>query len=166
MYPWISRTLDFWLQFFEKMCGLYMDVYCNDECTGFLMWLPCYCSSWIYKPTRTKKSRYMYSLLVYNENHKQTIQYIKNINGTSSLVEAGSTIQNECKSTGHYKIQFVSCSCANVDRSERKKNYEKSQIETRLWSNGTMREKIFLEKKQVRDMTNTKHELKRKQLKY
>ena len=29
MYPWISRTLDFWLQFFEKKCGLYMDVYGN-----------------------------------------------------------------------------------------------------------------------------------------
>ena len=28
------------------------------------------------------------------------------------------------------------------------------------------KKKIFLEKKQVRDMTNTKHELKRKQLKY
>ena len=24
---WISRTLDFWLQFCEKKCGLYMDVY-------------------------------------------------------------------------------------------------------------------------------------------
>ena len=27
MYPWISRTLDLWLQFCEKKCGLYMDVY-------------------------------------------------------------------------------------------------------------------------------------------
>ena len=27
MYPWISRTLDFGLQFCEKKCGLYMDVY-------------------------------------------------------------------------------------------------------------------------------------------
>ena len=27
MYPWISRTLDFWLQFCEKKCGLHMDVY-------------------------------------------------------------------------------------------------------------------------------------------
>ena len=27
MYPWISRTLDFWLQFCEKKCFLYMDVY-------------------------------------------------------------------------------------------------------------------------------------------
>ena len=77
------------------------------------------CISCIYKPT--KKSRYMYSLLVYNENHKQTIQYNKNINGTPSIVEAVSTIQKECKSTGQYKIHFVSCSCANVDRSERKK---------------------------------------------
>lgn len=29
MYPWISRTLDFWLQFCEKKCGLYIDVYGN-----------------------------------------------------------------------------------------------------------------------------------------
>ena len=27
MYPWISRTLDFKLQFCEKKCGLHMDVY-------------------------------------------------------------------------------------------------------------------------------------------
>ena len=75
----------------------------NNECTGFLMWLPCYCISCIYKPT--KKSKYTYALLVYNENHIQTIQYTKNINGTASLVEAVSTIQKEYKSTGHYKIQ-------------------------------------------------------------
>ena len=34
MYPWISCTLDFWLQFFEKMCGLYMDVYGNCNIFG------------------------------------------------------------------------------------------------------------------------------------
>ena len=27
MYPWISRTLEVWLQFCEKKCGLYMNVY-------------------------------------------------------------------------------------------------------------------------------------------
>ena len=27
MHPWISRTLDFWLQFGEKKCSLSMDVY-------------------------------------------------------------------------------------------------------------------------------------------
>mgnify|MGYP006973436574 CR=1 FL=1 len=31
MYPWISRTLDFWLQFCEKKCGLYMDVYGSSK---------------------------------------------------------------------------------------------------------------------------------------
>ena len=51
----------------------------------------------------------------------------------------------------------------NVDRSERR---QKSQTETRL--NEAMepsKKKIFLEKKQVRDMSNN-HELKMKQLKY
>ena len=86
---------------------------------GFLMCLPCYCISCIYKPT--KKSKYMHSLLVHKENHTQTIQYTKAINGTASLVEAISIIKKEYKSTGHYRIQFVTCSCANVDRSEREK---------------------------------------------
>ena len=128
------------------------------------MWLPCYCISCIYKPT--KKSKYMYSLLVYNENLIQTIQYTKNINGTASLVEAVSTIQKEYKSTtGHYKIQFVSCSSANVYRSERKKimkNYRQKQDYEAMEPS---RKEILLEKKQVRDMAN-KHELKMKQLKY
>ena len=88
------------------------------------MWLPCYCISCIYKPT--KKSKYMYFLLIYKDNHTQTIQYTESINGTASLVEAITSIQKEYKSTGHYKIQLVTCSCANVDRSERKKNDEKS----------------------------------------
>ena len=79
------------------------------------MWLSCYCISCIYKPT--KKSKYIYSLLVYNEKHIQPIQYVKNINGTASLVEAISCVQKEYKSAGHYKIQFVSCSCVNVEVS-------------------------------------------------
>ena len=106
----------------------------------------------------------MYSLLVYNENHIQTIQYTKNIKGTASLVEAGSTNQKEYKSTGHYKIQFVSCPSANVDRSERKKimkNYRQKQDCEAMEPS----KKEILEKEQVRDMTN-KRELKMKQLKY
>ena len=35
----------------------------------------------------------MYSLLVYNENYIQPIQYITNISGTASLVEAISYIE-------------------------------------------------------------------------
>ena len=128
------------------------DAIINNECTGFLMWLPCYCISCIYKPT--KKSKYTYALLVFNENHIQTIQYTKNINGTASLVEAVSTIQKEYKSTGHYKIQFVSCSCANVDRSERKKNMKNHRQKQDYEAMEPSKKKIFLEKKQVRDMTN------------
>ena len=37
MYPWISRTLDFGLQFCEKKCGLYMDVYGNSSHTLIVM---------------------------------------------------------------------------------------------------------------------------------
>ena len=133
----------------------------NDDCTGFLMWLPCYCISCIYKPT--KKSKYMYSILVYNENHIQTIQYTNNINGTASLVEAVSSIQKEFKSAGHYKIQFVSCSCANVDRSERKKLMKNQRQKQDYEAMEPSKKRILLEKKQVRDMTNT-HELKMKQL--
>lgn len=124
------------------------------------MRLPCYCISCIYKPT--KKSKYIYSLLVCNENHIQPIHDNKNMNGTASLVEAISSIQKEYKSAGNYKIQFVSCLCANVSRSDRKKNYEKSETETRILSNGAIKKTNIL-RKERRDMTN-KHELKMKQL--
>ena len=63
-----------------------------------------HCISCIYKPT--KNSKYVYSLLVYNKNHIQTIQYTKNINDAASLVEAVGTIQKEYRSPGHYQIQF------------------------------------------------------------
>ena len=90
---------------------------------------------------------------------------LKKINGTASLVEAVSTIQKEYKSTGHYKIQFVSCSCANVDRNERKKIMKNHRQKQDYEAMESSKKKIFLEKKQVRDMTN-KHKLKMKQLKY
>ena len=35
MYPWITRILDFCLQFCEKKCGLYMDVYGSCHFTDF-----------------------------------------------------------------------------------------------------------------------------------
>jgi len=76
----------------------------NSECTGFSMWFSCCCVSCIFKPT--KKSKYLYSLLVYDGNHVTLIQHTKNISGTASVVEAISKIQKEYKSPGHYKIQF------------------------------------------------------------
>ena len=44
----------------------------NSECTGFLMRFSCYCISCIFKPT--KKSKYLYCLLAYDENHETPIQ--------------------------------------------------------------------------------------------
>jgi len=40
------------------------DAISNNECTGFLMWFESYCISCIFKST--KRSKYVYSLLVYN----------------------------------------------------------------------------------------------------
>ena len=125
------------------------------------MWLPCYYISCIYKAI--KRSNYMCSLLVYNENHKQTIQYSKNINGTASLVEAvrnasllGITKYNIC-------IMFI-CKI-NVDRSQRKKKWKITDRNKTMKQCNHQRKKTFLEKKQVRDMINN-HELKMKQLKH
>ena len=72
------------------------------------MWCSCYCISFILKPT--KKLKYLYCLLAYDENHETPIQHTKNINGTASVVEAISKIQNKSKSPGHYKIQISSMS--------------------------------------------------------
>ena len=53
----------------------------------------------------------------------------------------------------------------NVDRSERKKNMENHRQKQDYEAMEPSKKKKFLEKKQVRDMTNN-HELKMKQLKY
>lgn len=60
---------------------------------------------------------------------------------------------------GITKYNFVSCSCANADRSERKKitkNHTQKQVFEAMEPS---KKKISLEKKQVRDMEN-KDELK------
>ena len=57
----------------------------NSDYTGFVMWFSGYCISCIFKPT--KKSKYLYSLLNFNQSRTPPIQYTKNINGTSFLVE-------------------------------------------------------------------------------
>ena len=58
----------------------------NSECTGFFISFSLYCISCTFKPT--KRSKYMYSPMLYNERDTSPIQYTKNINGMASLVEA------------------------------------------------------------------------------
>ena len=91
----------------------------NSECTGFLMWFSVFCMTCIFKPT--KRSKYVYSLLLFNESQLPLIEYTKTVNSTASLVAAISNIQKLHDAGGYYKIQFITCSAKAVVRVERKK---------------------------------------------
>ena len=75
----------------------------NGECTGFLMWFSVFCMTCIFKPT--KRSKYVYSLLLFNESQLPLIEYTKTINSTASLVVAISNIKKLHNAGGYYKIQ-------------------------------------------------------------
>ena len=45
----------------------------NSECTRFLMWFSVFCMTCIFK--HTKRSKYVYSLLVFNESQMPLIEY-------------------------------------------------------------------------------------------
>ena len=91
----------------------------NSECTGFLMWFSVFCTTCIFKPT--KRSKYVYSLLVFTESQLPLIEYTKTVNSTASLVAAISNIQKLHNTGGYNKIQFITCSAKAVVRAERKK---------------------------------------------
>ena len=91
----------------------------NSECTGFLISFSSYCISCTFKPT--KRSKHMYSPLLYNKRDTSSIQYTKTINGMASLVDAIRKILEKYNTLGQYRILFGTCSCKVVDRKERKK---------------------------------------------
>ena len=117
----------------------------NSECSGFLISFSSYCISCTFKPT--KRSKHMYSLLLYNERHTSPIQYTKNKNGMASLFDAFRKILEKYNTLGQYRILFVTCSCKEVDRKERKKLMIKHRKKTTLKSNRTSREKNILGEK-------------------
>ena len=78
------------------------DVILNNECTGFLMRFETYCVSCILKSTN--RSKYVYSLLVYNKSHIPPIQFTKCIDGIPSLDDVICKIQKEHKSSEPYTI--------------------------------------------------------------
>lgn len=47
----------------------------NSQCTGFLMWFSVFCMTCIFKPT--KRSKYIYSLLLFNESQLPLDEYTK-----------------------------------------------------------------------------------------
>ena len=71
--------------------------------------------------TPTKRSKYVYSLLLFNESQLPLIEYTKTVNSTASLVAAISNIQKLHNAGGYYKIQFITCSAKAIVRVERKK---------------------------------------------
>ena len=73
-----------------------------SECTGFLIWFASFCVSCISKSIQ--KSKYIYSLLVYDESQMTPTQYTKNINGIACLVKA---IRNVQKSITKYSLCHV-----------------------------------------------------------
>ena len=122
----------------------------NSECTGFLMWFSCYCISCIF--TLTKKSKYLYCLLAYNENHVTPIQHSKDINGTASVAEAISE-KKKCESPGHYKIQFSTCSSKNGDQNKRKKIMKNQRQNQNYETMEPSKKRRSSEKQQVKDTT-------------
>ena len=52
----------------------------------------------------------MYPPLLYNERHTSPIQYIKNVNGMASLVDAIRKILEKYNTLGQYRILFGTCS--------------------------------------------------------
>ena len=93
----------------------------NSECTGLLTWFSVFCMTCIFK--HTKRLKYVYSLLVFNESQMALIEYAETINSTASLVVAINNIQKiyTYNAGEYYKIQFVTCSAKAVERAERKK---------------------------------------------
>ena len=83
----------------------------NSECTGFLMWFSVFCMTCIFTPT--KRSKYIYFLLLFNKSQLPLIEYNKT-NGTASLVAAINNIQKLHNAGGYYKIQFIRCSAKAV----------------------------------------------------
>ena len=88
----------------------------NSECTGFLIWFASFCVRCISKSIQ--KSKYVYSLLIYDESQMTPIQYTKKINGIACLVKAIRNVQKTYHSAEHYQIQFVSCSTKSANKNE------------------------------------------------
>ena len=133
-----------------------------SENTGFVMSFSSYSISCIFKPT--KRSKYMYCLVVYNETKSYQAEYIKNINCTDSLVDEIINIHHKYQSTEHenyYKIQFFACSSEIVEQNERKRLMKNHRQRQSYDAMEPLKKKILLEKSRSINTTN-KQELQRK----
>ena len=79
----------------------------------------------------------------------------------ASFVDAIRKILEKYNTLGQYRILFGTCSCKVVDRKERKKLMIKHRKKQCYKAMELAEKKIFLEKKQFRDMKN-KQEIQKK----
>ena len=68
------------------------------------MWFSVFCMTCIFK--HTKRSKYVYSLLVLNESQMPLIEYTKTINSTASPVVAISNIKKMYNAGEYYKFSL------------------------------------------------------------
>ena len=134
----------------------------NRECTGFLMWFSVFCTTCIFKTT--KRSKYVYSLLLFNESQLPLIEYTKTVNSTASLVVAISNIKKLHNAGGYYKIKFRTCSAKAVVKAERKRIMKNERQKQDYEAMEPSKKRMLIEKKLVRDTPN-KLELQKKQAK-
>jgi len=135
----------------------------NAKNTGFLLWFSSYCISSIFKPTT--RSNYLYSFLIYDESRMPPLEHIKNIKGTCMLVD---TIFNAKRnqSIEHYKIQFLSCACENIDKNERKRLLNNQRQKQNFEGMEPPKKKLLLERSQARYNANKKDILSKRATKY
>lgn len=102
----------------------------------------------------TNRSKYAYSLLVYNESGILLNQFTKCINKmVPSLVDVICKIQSEHRSSGQYTIQFLTCSCKNVDRNDWK-NLMKIQRNKQYYETmEPFKKKMLFDKQQISKQT-------------
>ena len=137
----------------------------NTDNSGFVMWFSSYCISCIFKPT--KKSKHMYCMLVCDQSKTPSIYYIRNVNGTDSLVERIISVQ---KKSEDYIIQFYLCSCKN-DRSEIKRLLKRQKNRSYYERMEPLKKKILLniqaeppKAKKERDKYRTMDRIKKQEL--
>ena len=91
--------------------------------------------------------------MLYDESKTPPIQYITNINGTCMLLDTILNVKrNQFKE--QYKMQFLSCSCKDMDRNDRKRLMNRQRQKQNYDQMEPSKKKILLEKAQSRYNVN------------
>ena len=109
------------------------------------MWLPCYC---IHKEVKTEICILSWFIMKITFNQFSILKTSKMVQ--LHLLRQLSVFKRNTSLQGITKLQFLSCSCANVNRSEKKKIMKKQRQKQDYEAMEPSKKRILLEKKQVR----------------